>query len=244
MTDIEIFRARKRNESIEWAREVLAHPDDYVIFDTETSGLGYYDVIIHFAVMGLDEKMLIDTKVKPLSITEIEPEATAVNGIKMEDLATAPLFWEVVEMFRPIAASKKILSYAAPWHSEMFDQTFLHESVSSEPIRIIGYDVKHYFERFINRDGIGLPDRKNTGKGDCRATLSVIRRMAAGELVDLPPESPPSITGMDDGTMWMVGLLLTGVGLGALTNKWGWGFVIILIGVLIYMGTPRKADRN
>lgn len=240
MTDTELFYARRRNKSIEWAMEVLASPDDYVIFDTETTGLKDSDVIIHFAVMDLSGNMLIDSLVKPMSKRRMSQDAQYVHGLTMNDLKGAPLFEDVVALFQPIASSKKLLCFNAQWHADMFSQTYYNEGVSGQPIKLDCYDVKEKYEKFMGQTGLALPGRKNTGVGDCTATLNLIKKMAIAELVDLPPEPENTTSSIDYGTLWMIGLIVTGIGLGSLTHKWGWCFVIMLIGVFIYMGTERK----
>lgn len=182
------MNAKRKNEAIEWAQDVLAHADEYVIFDTETTGLKESDVIVHFAVMDLDGKMLIDTKVKPMSKRRMSQDAQYIHGMTMKDLQDAPRFEEVVEVFRPIAVGKKILVFNS-FHAEMFEQTYYNEGVSGEPIALNCWDVKSYFEKFLDRyDRLALPGRKNTGEGDCRAVLAVIKKMAEAELADTQEE--------------------------------------------------------
>jgi len=188
----------RRNNAIEWSRSVLANKDQYVIFDTETTGLKESDVIVHFAVMDLDGNMLIDTKVKPMSKRRMSQDATYFHGMTMKDLKDAPLFEEVVDMFRPISASKKLLSYNARFHAEMFEQTYMNEGVTGEPIRLDCWDVKDYYVQFSGQYNAALPGRKNTGVGDCMATLAVIRRMAEGEvveIVDVQAENKDNVVG-------------------------------------------------
>jgi len=47
-----------------WAREVLANKKDYVILDTETTGLGCAE-IVQIGIIDLDGKILLDSLVKP-----------------------------------------------------------------------------------------------------------------------------------------------------------------------------------
>lgn len=193
---------QQRNAAISWARKVLEQKDDYVIMDTETTGLKDSDVIIHFAVMDLDGNMLIDTRVKPMSKRRMSQDATYIHGLKMKDLQDAPLFEEVVNMFRPIAASKKLLSYNAAFHADMFDQSLYNEGVSGDQIVLDCWDVKTYYVKYSGMYNAALPGRKNTGVGDCRATLDLIRKMAESELAEVtvaPEKKMP---------MWMAIFLL------------------------------------
>jgi DNA polymerase III epsilon subunit-like protein len=178
--------ALRRNEAIAWAQHVLANKDQYVIFDTETTGLKESDVIVHFAVMDLDGTMLIDTKVKPTSKRRMSSDAAYLHGLTMKDLKDAPLFEDVVEMLRPIADSRRLLSFNVSFHAEMFQQSYYNEGVSGEPIKLDCYDVKDYYIKFMDQDRISLPGRKNTGQGDCLATLAVLQKMASAEPEYIP----------------------------------------------------------
>ena len=170
----------QKDKAILWAREVLKNKDHYVIFDTETTGLGEDDVIIHFAVMDLDGKMLIDTKVNPISKRRIHPDAQDIHGFTINDLQNAPTFSEVIAQFRPIASSRVLLSYNAEFHLDMVHQSFLNEKVSGT-LDLNCKDVRQCYLNFTNGRVSKLPGRDNTGEGDCRATLSLITEMAVSE---------------------------------------------------------------
>jgi DNA polymerase-3 subunit epsilon len=204
MTETERLVIKRRNEAIAWAQYILAHKDHYVICDTETTGLDEKDVIVHFAVMDLSGAMLIDTLVKPMSKRRMSSDATYVHGITMKDLKGAPLFEEVVELLRPIAERKKLLSYNASFHSEMFEQTYEYEGVSGPPIRLLWLDVKEFHLKFLNKDRAYLPGRNNTGSGDCQATLALLEKMAAEDQQTLPPEPPKNDSIWQEYLIWFV----------------------------------------
>jgi len=180
------FFIKQKNEAIRWARYVLDHKDQYVIFDTETTGLKESDVIIHFAVMDLEGNMLIDSFVKPMSKRRISADAQYINGITMKQLKGAPLFEDIVSEFIPIANSKKLLVYNADFHARMFDQTYYNEGVTGEPITLNCLDVKDHYVKFSGISNAALPGRRNTGIGDCLATLAVIQKMAKAEMEEIP----------------------------------------------------------
>lgn len=204
--------ATNRNEAIRWARGVLEKKDKYLIFDTETTGLKESDVIIHFAVMDLDGKMLIDTKVKPMSKRRMSQDASYIHGMTMKDLKDAPLFEEIVEVFRPLAANKMLLSYNARFHGQLFLQTYQNEGVSGDPMELHCIDVKDQYVKFTGIYNAALPGRKNTGVGDCLATLEVIKRMAEGELIDVP--IPKKSTEMN----YWLGVFLASIAVSVLIN--------------------------
>lgn len=178
----------RRNASIEWARNVLANPDKYVIFDTETTGLKETDVIIHFAAMDLMRNMLVDTMVKPMSKRRIAEAAQYIHGMTMKDLKDAPIFEKVLAQFLPLVEGKTILSFYADFHERMFQQSYENEGVATNLPYLHFQDVQQPFKDFLSRDRLSLPGRDNTGEGDCNATLDVIIQIADGELRELPPE--------------------------------------------------------
>jgi len=69
-----------RNNAIRFARGVLAQKQNYLILDTETTGLGEKDVIIQMALIDLDGNVLLDSLVKPKKKKSISREATEVVG--------------------------------------------------------------------------------------------------------------------------------------------------------------------
>lgn len=169
-----------RKEAIVLAQNILANKAGYIIFDTETTGLEYNDVIIHFAVMDLDEQMLIDTKINPISRRRISQEAKEVHGMTLKDLKGAPSFEDVVAQFLPLVVDKKILSYNARFHMRMFQQSYENEGLKGGLLNFDFVDVKASYQDYTGQYNIALPGRTNTGIGDCKATLAVIKEMAAG----------------------------------------------------------------
>lgn len=78
-------------ESVAWANWLLAHKDDVVILDTETTDLldkknPFKKIeIVSIAAIDLQGNTLLNTHIKPVHAT-INPDAAAVHGITMEVL--------------------------------------------------------------------------------------------------------------------------------------------------------------
>ena len=80
------------NSAIEWAKEVLAQKDNWVILDTETTGL--YDAeIVQIGIIDLEGKVVFDSLVKPT--IPIPPDAIDIHGISNEMVELAPTFPEI-----------------------------------------------------------------------------------------------------------------------------------------------------
>jgi hypothetical protein len=192
--NISTYEARRRNEAILWAQNILANSDDYLIVDTETTGLKHTDVIVHFAVMNLYGYMLIDTLLKPTQKKRMPQEAGNIHGIGMKDLKTAPYFERVLQDFLLYAEGKTILIYNAEFHSRMIEQTYYEDGIAELDISSLRYEcIQEQYQNFHNRAYLAMPGRDNTGKGDCEAALRVITLMATAELVEIVEEEPEPV---------------------------------------------------
>lgn len=97
-----------RAYAVRWARHVLAHPDDYVILDTETTGL--YDAqVVEIAIIDLGGNELLNSLVRPSC--SIPSEATAIHGISDKTVAYSPIFPEIYPEIVEIVNEKKVLVY-------------------------------------------------------------------------------------------------------------------------------------
>ena len=84
-----------RQRAAEWARSILATPDDWAILDSETTGLGATDEIIQLAIIDLLGTARFDSLIRPSQRDSVPAEATAIHGISMDMLGTAPTYGEV-----------------------------------------------------------------------------------------------------------------------------------------------------
>ena len=103
--------------------------DDFVVGDTETTGLGYADEVIELGVVGPDGQPWLSTLVRPRS-GRVPPGATAVHGLTMADLAGAPTFPEVYEQLRVLAGGRRVIAWNAP-----FDERMVRQSASAWGLR-------------------------------------------------------------------------------------------------------------
>ena len=119
------------NESIEIAKDILNNKNDYVILDTETTGLGNNDVIVQIGITNLDGNVLLDTLIKPTKRKRMNPEASAANGITMKMLKNSPTFKEIYPKFKEIIKNKKILIY-----NNTFDVRLLNQTASQDEFKL------------------------------------------------------------------------------------------------------------
>lgn len=101
------FIEQDRVNAVKWAIEQLAL-NDWVILDTETTGL--YDAeIVEIAVINHLGEMLLDTLVQPSIF--IPSESSQVHGITDAMVATAPTFSEVYSCIDAALKNRRVLIY-------------------------------------------------------------------------------------------------------------------------------------
>lgn len=183
-----------RDKMIEWARNILANKDQYVILDTETTGLKKNDVIIQIAITDLDGNELLSSLVKPSKRKRMSAEATAIHGITMKDLANAPTFAELIPQIQKIVFGKKALIYNAEFDLKLIDQTTAQDNCGYFYIPAIcvmltySSFVQKWSDYHYSFAYQKLPGGDHSGAGDCRATLKVLHEMADAELSSLRPQ--------------------------------------------------------
>ena len=74
----------------------MSRPNDWVLWDTETTGIGRTAEIVQIGVLASDGSVLLDTLVRPLNRKRISADATAIHGITMKMLVDAPSYPELV----------------------------------------------------------------------------------------------------------------------------------------------------
>ncbi|HVA76524.1 MAG TPA: 3'-5' exonuclease [Candidatus Binataceae bacterium] len=178
-------KARDRREAIAWARALIDESVGWVILDTETTGLGLTDEVIQIGIIAPDGSALLDSLVRPLKRQSIPGAATAVHGIKIEQLAGAPTFPELAPRLEEILRERRVVAYNAEYDRRLIKQTALLSAVPSPKSRwecamraysrFIGeWDFRKNDYRFQR-----LPSGDHSAIGDCRATLKIIGTMAS-----------------------------------------------------------------
>jgi DNA polymerase III epsilon subunit-like protein len=174
--------------AVEWAKDLLKKdPNDWVILDTETTGLGYADQLVQVAMInGAGDVFMDNVLVKPTIL--IPFDATRIHGITIETVKDAPIFLDVWPEIAKHMNRKMLIIYNAE-----YDLRILRQSANAHDIEIhfpcssLACAMNTYAEWVGEwNDYRGnfrwqkLPGGDHTALGDCLATLELIKDMAAG----------------------------------------------------------------
>lgn len=102
-----------------WARAIIADPD-VVYLDTETTGLGPHDQIIDIAVIDGQDRVLLDTLVRPTCA--IPAASSAIHGIYGHHVTDAPPWDTVYRALLPVLAGRRVVIYNVEYDRRMLAQ--------------------------------------------------------------------------------------------------------------------------
>ncbi len=178
-------RMNDRDHAITWARN-LSERRNWVILDTETTGLGPEAEIVQLGILAPDGRALLDTLVRP--IDPIPAGATAIHGITNAMVAGAPYFSDVYEELSRLLAGQLVVVYNAAYDRRILQQTCRRAlrlltawgwACAMEQYAAFVGDWSDYHGNYRWQP---LPGGDHTAIGDCRATLEIIKEMAAATL--------------------------------------------------------------
>lgn len=175
----------------------IVRSGDYVVLDTETTGL-HNGEIVQIAIVASDGDVLLDTLVKPSK--PIPADATAIHGITNDMVSSAPLWKDVLPEVAAAVCDWNVIVYNA-----QYDRSFLHKTNDAHGLDRIDWkgcaawycamtafaelygDWNEYHQNYkwqpLYKAGqhYGLsfqPGKQHTALGDCLMTLDIIKKMA------------------------------------------------------------------
>lgn len=158
----------------EWARALIMR-DDWVIIDTETTGLASYDEVIEVAAIDRHGTVLVDTRVCPT--VPISEGALRVHNITDESLEGAPGYPQVHERLVATISRVTVVAYNAPFDRRLLQQTARAHDLDFPDVPWECAMQRHREYLRGGRSG-GLKGGDHSALGDCLATLRLIREMA------------------------------------------------------------------
>jgi len=174
---------KDRDHAIYWARDLLSRTD-WVILDTETTGVDWTAEVISISVITPDGASLLETLVKPQE--KIPAEASAVNHITDEMVENAQTFAEVCDKLCAALDGKLVIAYNADFDRRALLQSARRDGLSEERFSPNWQCAMLTYAEYVGEwnDYFGsyrwqkLPKGDHTAQGDCLATLALIRSMS------------------------------------------------------------------
>src|SRR5918995_3680667 len=101
-----------RVAAVEWARDLMVS-GDFVVFDSETTGLSSPVDFVEVAVVGPTGETLVDSLLKPSC--RIEPGARAIHGHSAKSLSGAPRFFEIYPDLLEALYGRRVIVFNASY---------------------------------------------------------------------------------------------------------------------------------
>jgi DNA polymerase-3 subunit epsilon len=189
----------KQDGAAEWARAILQ--SDALIIDTETTGLDDEAEIVQIGVVDMCGNVLLDALVCPLHT--IPAEATAIHGIRDEDVVRALTFAELYPTLRDLIGAQSLVIYGADFDLRMLDQATLQHSCPRFVFNRIHCLMEHYaafwgdwsdyhgnyrwqkLTAACRQQGIAV-EGQHSAAGDCKLSLALLKKMAEWKPEDSP----------------------------------------------------------
>lgn len=162
--------------------ETSLPPNDYTVFDTETTGLDACtcEVLEIGAIRYRNhtEVQRFHSYIRPVG--PLREEAARVNGIRWTDVQNAPAFSEVHQKFIAFIGEDTLVGY-----NISFDVKFI-QTRSGAALKNPCFDVLSLAKRFVDtadhklvtvKAHFGISSRSHTALGDCEATAAVYERI-------------------------------------------------------------------
>jgi DNA polymerase-3 subunit epsilon len=180
-----------------WARSLLARRD-WVILDTETTGVDPTAEVIQLGILAPDGTVLLDTLVRPQGRTS--RQAMDVHGISEARTASAPPYPDVHDLLVKTIAGKEVVCYNAEFDRRLLDQTARRYGLTVpahrwhcamlEYARYVGdWDDDHGDYRWQKLPPIP-GNAAHEAVADCVATLAVLQGMGAENETASPELAP------------------------------------------------------
>jgi len=176
-----------RDKAILEARSWLVLGDRCVILDTETTGLESDAEVVQVGIIGLDGRTMCNCLVKP--VERIPDVVIEIHGITNEMVQDAATFEEVYSELTGLLAGKMVIVYNADFDSRLLEQSGRRYGLPVLPVKEWVCAMRQYavfYGEWNEYHGSyrwqRLTGGDHSAKGDCIATLELIKRMASAKL--------------------------------------------------------------
>jgi len=185
-----------RRIAIKEAKELLS--SDFVIVDTETTGLGTDAEIVEISIIDADGTDLFTSLVRPNM--PITPELTAIHGIDNDMVRNAPTWADVHDCVMHLFSGRKIAIYNADYDLRMIRQCSDFAGCKLPDLSRQAKCIMNIYSKYVGEwstthgnwkwhklsqaaQACGV-DAQNAHRAaaDCRMTLGIIKHLAAQEI--------------------------------------------------------------
>lgn len=179
-----------RDGAIRWARAWVgrAETGGCVILDSETTGTEGKDEVVQVAVINLLGETLLEALIKPTQRIPLL-EVSAIHGITDEMVKDAPTFADLYPRLVGLLGDNAVIAYNAGFDRRMLKQsaakyglaeiTAGHWMCAMEAYAEFYGEWSRHWKSFKWQP---LQGGDHSALGDCRATLELIKQMAAAKL--------------------------------------------------------------
>ena len=185
-TKATLGRMGGREDAVRWARSLLSG-GNFVVLDSETTGLGTPIDFVEVGVVSCRGETLFDSAMKPSC--PVEPGASRIHGRTTESLSGERRFVEVYPDLLDALWAKRVVVYNAPYDRRVWDAAVgrlgARAALAGElppwecAMRAYAAYVGERSKRGGHRNQ-KLVGGDHTAIGDARAALGLIERMAQG----------------------------------------------------------------
>ena len=170
---------------------MIALESNFVILDTETTGLYERAEIVELSIIDKHGNTLFDSLIKPKG--RIPREAERIHGISNTDVENADSWPDVYESVRKILEVRSVAIYNAAYDTRIIQQTCnLHDldMIKFNPVCVMLHYAKYWGEWNYSRGNYKWQKLTNAAKqqgieiknahralGDCVMTLAVLNKM-------------------------------------------------------------------
>jgi DNA polymerase III epsilon subunit-like protein len=183
-----------RAAAVQWARDLVAHPDTWVVLDSETTGLGRDAEIVQIGVVAPDGGVLLDALIKPRY--PVPADAYRIHGIGDGNLTLAVTFPQVDPTLRAALNGRRVIIYNASFDMRIL--TGVRANHGIPPYNAVSWEcamIRYSEVRGVANDGrnpanktaykwMRLPaldaSKAHGAVADCLSTIEIIKRMAEG----------------------------------------------------------------